>query len=64
MPTQTIIFDISQQLEEIRASQDAVKSTTIALAKVNSMFISGTMIEATQWVVYMMSKGTSAPPLS
>lgn len=63
VPTKTIIFDVSQQLEEIRASWDVVKSTTIALAKVYSTFISGTTIGATQWVAYMMTKGGPAPPL-
>ena len=64
MPTQTIIFDVSQQLEDIQASRDAVKSTAIALAKVDSTFIPGTMIGATQWVAYVMTKGASDPPPS
>ena len=56
MPTQTIIFDVSQQLEEIQASRDAVKSTAIALVKVDSTFLPGTTIGATQWVAYAMTK--------
>ncbi|KAI0670515.1 hypothetical protein C8Q78DRAFT_975321 [Trametes maxima] len=54
---QTIVFDVSQPLEEIQAPQDAVKSTAIALVKVDSTFLRGTTIGATQWVAYAMTKG-------
>ncbi|KAI0361950.1 hypothetical protein OH77DRAFT_6284 [Trametes cingulata] len=54
---QTIVFDVTQPLEEIQAPQDAVKSTAIALVKVDSTFLPGTTIGATQWVAYAMTKG-------
>ncbi|KAH9946232.1 uncharacterized protein BXZ73DRAFT_36999 [Epithele typhae] len=54
---QTIVFDVSQPLDEIQAPQDAVKSTAIALVKVDSTFLPGTTIGATQWVAYAMTKG-------
>ncbi|KAI0664945.1 hypothetical protein C8Q70DRAFT_940901 [Cubamyces menziesii] len=56
-PQQAIVFDVSQPLEEIQAPQDAVKSTAIALVKVDSTFLPGTTIGATQWVAYAMTKG-------
>ncbi|EKM55623.1 uncharacterized protein PHACADRAFT_256363 [Phanerochaete carnosa HHB-10118-sp] len=56
-PQQTIIFDVAQSLEEIRAPPDAVKSTAIALVKVDSTFLPGTTIGATHWVAYAMTKG-------
>ena len=55
--SQTIVFDVSQPLDEIQAPQDAVKSTAIALVKVDSTFLPGTTIGATQWVAYAMTKG-------
>ncbi|RPD65999.1 hypothetical protein L226DRAFT_550158 [Lentinus tigrinus ALCF2SS1-7] len=55
--SQTVIFDVSQPLDEIQAPQDAVKSTAIALVKVDSTFLPGTTIGATQWVAYAMTKG-------
>ena len=54
---QIIVFDVSQPLDEIRAPQDAVKSTAIALVKVDSTFLPGTTIGATHWVAYAMTKG-------
>jgi hypothetical protein len=54
---QTIIFDVSQPLDEIQAPRDAVKSTAIALVKVDSTFLPGTTIGATHWVAYAMTKG-------
>ncbi|PIL23859.1 hypothetical protein GSI_13610 [Ganoderma sinense ZZ0214-1] len=57
VPSQTIIFDVSQPLDEVQAPQDAVKSTAIALVKVDSTFLPGTTIGATQWVAYAMTKG-------
>ena len=59
--SQNIIFDVSQPLEEIQAPQDAVKSTAIALVKVDSTFLPGTTIGATQWVAYAMTKGMFSP---
>lgn len=56
--SQTIVFDVTQPLEEIQAPQDTVKSTAIALVKVDSTFLPGTTIGATQWVAYAMTKGT------
>ncbi|TBU32354.1 hypothetical protein BD311DRAFT_654740 [Dichomitus squalens] len=55
--SQAIVFDVSQPLDEIQAPQDAVKSTAIALVKVDSTFLPGTTIGATQWVAYAMTKG-------
>ncbi|KAJ2968247.1 hypothetical protein NUW54_g13272 [Trametes sanguinea] len=55
--SQNIVFDVKQPLEEIQAPQDAVKSTAIALVKVDSTFLPGTTIGATQWVAYAMTKG-------
>lgn len=56
---QTIIFDVSQTLEEIQAPRDTVKSTAIALVRVDSTFMPGTTIGATHWVAYAMTKGSS-----
>lgn len=54
---QNIVFDVSQPLEEIQASRDAVKSTAIALVKQDPVFLSGTTIGATHWVAYAMTRG-------
>jgi hypothetical protein len=54
---QTIIVDVAQQLDEIQAPRDAVKSTAIALVRVDSNFLPGTTIGATHWVAYAMTKG-------
>ncbi|KAJ7273234.1 hypothetical protein C8J57DRAFT_1317219 [Mycena rebaudengoi] len=54
---QTIVFDVSQSLDEIQASRDAVKSTAIALVKQDPVFLSGTTIGATHWVAYAMTRG-------
>ncbi|THH32998.1 hypothetical protein EUX98_g1193 [Antrodiella citrinella] len=54
---QSIVFDVSQSLEEIQAPRDAVKSTAIALVRVDSTFLPGTTIGATHWVAYAMTKG-------
>lgn len=54
---QTIVFDVSQPLDEVQAPHDAVKSTAIALVKVDSTFLPGSTIGATHWVAYGMSKG-------
>lgn len=54
---QTIVFDVSQGLENIQASRDCVKSTAIALVKVDPTFLPGTTIGATHWVAYAMTKG-------
>lgn len=54
---QTIVFDVSQPLYEIKAPQESVKSTAIALVKVDSTFLPGTTIGATHWVAYAMTKG-------
>ncbi|KAI1785141.1 hypothetical protein LXA43DRAFT_1066183 [Ganoderma leucocontextum] len=56
-PSQTIIFDVSQHLDEVQAPQDVVKSTAIALVKVDSTFLPGTTIGATRPVAYAMTKG-------
>ncbi|TCD61419.1 hypothetical protein EIP91_008453 [Steccherinum ochraceum] len=55
--TQSIVFDVSQALDEIQAPRDAVKSTAIALVRVDSTFLPGTTIGATHWVAYAMTKG-------
>ncbi|KAF8163142.1 hypothetical protein B0H34DRAFT_764448 [Crassisporium funariophilum] len=54
--SQTIIFDVSQPLEEIQA-REAVKSTAIALVKQDSIYLPGSTIGATHWVAYAMSRG-------
>ncbi|KAH7918211.1 hypothetical protein BV22DRAFT_1200056 [Leucogyrophana mollusca] len=54
---QTIIFDVSQPLDEIQAPRDTVKSTAIALVKQDSVFLPGTTIGATHWIAYAMTKG-------
>lgn len=54
---QTITFDVSQSLESIQASRDCVKSTAIALVKVDPNFVPGTTIGATHWVAYAMTRG-------
>ncbi|PCH38277.1 hypothetical protein WOLCODRAFT_115184 [Wolfiporia cocos MD-104 SS10] len=54
---QTIVFDVSQPLDEIQAPRDAVKTTAIALVKVDSTFLPGSTIGATHWVAYAMTKG-------
>ncbi|EPQ58070.1 hypothetical protein GLOTRDRAFT_104018 [Gloeophyllum trabeum ATCC 11539] len=55
--TQNIFVDVSQPLDEIQAPRDAVKSTAIALVKVDSTFLPGTTIGATHWVAYAMTRG-------
>jgi hypothetical protein len=54
---QGIVFDVSQPLDDIQAPRDAVKSTAIALVRVDSTFLPGTTIGATHWVAYAMTKG-------
>ncbi|KAK7023928.1 hypothetical protein R3P38DRAFT_2954957 [Favolaschia claudopus] len=54
---QSIVFDVSQPLDEVQASRDAVKSTAIALVKQDPVFLSGTTIGATHWVAYAMTRG-------
>ncbi|KAG5645898.1 hypothetical protein DXG03_005045 [Asterophora parasitica] len=54
---QTVIFDVSQPLEEIQAPHDSVKSTAIALVKQDSVFLPGSTIGATHWVAYAMTRG-------
>jgi hypothetical protein len=54
---QTIVVDVSQQLDEIQAPPESVKSTAIALVKQDSVFLSGTTIGATHWVAYAMTRG-------
>ncbi|KAJ7898925.1 hypothetical protein B0H14DRAFT_2556978 [Mycena olivaceomarginata] len=53
---QNIVFDVSQSLDEIQASRDAVKSTVIALVKRDPVFLSGTTIGATHWLAYAMTR--------
>lgn len=48
---------MASQLDEIQAPRDSVKSTAIALVKVDSNFLPGTTIGATHWVAYAMTKG-------
>ncbi|KAF9228666.1 hypothetical protein BS17DRAFT_772338 [Gyrodon lividus] len=54
---QTIVFDVSQPLDEVQAPRDAVKSTAIALVKQDSVFLPGTTIGATHWIAYAMTRG-------
>ncbi|KAG1723886.1 hypothetical protein EDB19DRAFT_1897994 [Suillus lakei] len=54
---QTIVFDVSQALDDVQAPRDAVKSTAIALVKQDSVFLPGTTIGATHWIAYAMTKG-------
>jgi hypothetical protein len=44
-------------MDDIQAQRDAVKSTAIALVRVDSNFLPGTTIGATHWVAYAMTKG-------
>ena len=48
---------MASPLDEIQAPRDSVKSTAIALVKVDSNFLPGTTIGATHWVAYAMTKG-------
>ncbi|KZT11432.1 uncharacterized protein LAESUDRAFT_740929 [Laetiporus sulphureus 93-53] len=57
LQSQSVIFDVSQPLDEIQAPHDAVKTTAIALVKVDSTFLPGSTIGATHWVAYAMTKG-------
>ncbi|KAJ7867268.1 hypothetical protein B0H13DRAFT_2559946 [Mycena leptocephala] len=54
---QNIIFDVSQSLDEIRASWYAVESTRIALVKLGPVILSGTTVGATHWVAYSFTRG-------
>ncbi|KAF8275245.1 hypothetical protein EI94DRAFT_1825216 [Lactarius quietus] len=54
---QMITVDVAQPLDDIQAPRDAVKSTAIALVRVDSNFLPGTTIGATHWVAYAMTKG-------
>ncbi|KAI0079997.1 hypothetical protein K474DRAFT_440600 [Panus rudis PR-1116 ss-1] len=54
---QNIVIDVARPLEEIQAPRDGVKSTAIALVRVDSTFLPGTTIGATHWVAYAMTKG-------
>ena len=55
----TLVVDVAQSLDDIQAPRDAVKSTAIALVRVDSAFLPGTTIGATHWVAYAMTKGAS-----
>ena len=57
MPSQNISFDVSQSNEDVQASRDCVRSTAIALVKVDPTFLPGTTIGATHWVAYAMTRG-------
>lgn len=59
---QSIVFDVSQSLDDIQAPRDAVKSTAIALVKQDSVFLPGTTIGATHWVAYAMTRGVYSAP--
>lgn len=39
------------------APQNSVKSTAIALVKIESSFLHGSTIAATSWIAYAMTKG-------
>ncbi|KAL4268655.1 Enhancer of mRNA-decapping protein 4 WD40 repeat region domain-containing protein [Pleurotus pulmonarius] len=54
---QTVVYDVSQSLEEIQAPRDSVKSTAIALVRQDAVFLPGTTIGATHWVAYAMTRG-------
>ncbi|KAL0947371.1 hypothetical protein HGRIS_013487 [Hohenbuehelia grisea] len=56
-PSQTIVFDVLQPLDEVQAPRDFVKSTAIALVRQDSVFLPGTTIGATHWVAYAMTRG-------
>ena len=51
------MVDCGHPLDDIQAPRDAVKSTAIALVRVDSNFLPGTTIGATHWVAYAMTKG-------
>jgi hypothetical protein len=54
---QTIIFDVSQPLDDVQAPREAVLSTAIALVRQESVFLPGSTIGATHWVAYAMTRG-------
>ncbi|KAH7107770.1 hypothetical protein BKA62DRAFT_684399 [Auriculariales sp. MPI-PUGE-AT-0066] len=54
---QNIVFDVSQQEGGTMASQDLVKSTAIALLKIDPIFVPGCTIGVTTWVAYAMTRG-------
>ena len=55
---QSVVIDVGRQLDEVQAPREAVKSTAIALVRVDSTFLPGTTIGATHWVAYAMTKGS------
>ncbi|EJD53266.1 hypothetical protein AURDEDRAFT_81612 [Auricularia subglabra TFB-10046 SS5] len=54
---QTIVFDVSQAEVTTQASSDLVKSTAIALLKIDPIFVPGCTIGVTSWVAYAMTRG-------
>ncbi|KAF8522117.1 hypothetical protein BU17DRAFT_87217 [Hysterangium stoloniferum] len=56
-PAKSIIFDVSRELETIVAPENSVKSTAIALVKIEPVFLPGSTIGATSWIAYAMTKG-------
>jgi hypothetical protein len=54
---QPIVFDVSQPLDDVQAPRDSMKSIAIALVEQDTVFLPGTTIGATHWIVYTMTKG-------
>ena len=54
---QSTVFDVASPLDDIQAPRGSVKSTAIALVKIDSNFLLGTTIDAIHWVAYAMMKG-------
>ncbi|KAJ7132530.1 hypothetical protein C8R44DRAFT_978066 [Mycena epipterygia] len=54
---QNIVLDVSQSLDEIQASRDVVNCTAVSLLKRDPVFLSGTIIGATHWIAYAMTRG-------
>ncbi|KZV85100.1 hypothetical protein EXIGLDRAFT_682093 [Exidia glandulosa HHB12029] len=55
--SQTIVFDVAQAEGSTLASTDFVKSTAIALLKIDPIFVPGCTIGVTSWVAYAMTRG-------
>ncbi|KIJ37730.1 hypothetical protein M422DRAFT_33619 [Sphaerobolus stellatus SS14] len=55
-PPKSIIFDVSRPLDSIHAA-NSVKSTAIALVKIEPTFLPGSTIGAASWIAYAMTKG-------
>jgi len=55
-PPKSIIFDVSKPQDTIHAP-NSVKSTAIALVRIEPTFLPGSTIAAASWIAYAMTKG-------